>query len=58
MLKAQVQATSPRCFRTKKENQTITKYLSTSVERPAQQFEFRTSPITKAEKWESDEPLP
>ena len=41
-LKAQVQATSPRCFRTKEENQKFTKYLSTSVECPTQLCKLHT----------------
>ena len=51
ILKAQVQATSPRSFQTKKRMSSYYNVPSTSVERPVQQDEFMTSLITEAEEW-------
>ena len=49
MLKGQVQATSPRCFRAKKERLDNYKVLSTSVECPTQLCKLHTEITHKSD---------
>ena len=59
MLKVQVQATSPKCFRANKERSNNYKVLSTSVECTVMQVAHTdNTQICQAKEWQYDEPLP